>query len=222
MNILCVSPHPDDVEYGIGGILLKLSKFYDITILVNEKYDLVDKTDEYNLKLRRRDCEHASELLGCNIVYFRIDDGIDVISNLLNNIKPDIVFTPFIKDRNQIHKLTSDVIMNAINYISVSKEYSHKIKQLIFYETFSSYHFEADIIIDVSDIYINAKKVLLEHKHGINTLPSLLYKFQLYHQARGFEAACLYGESLLFERSAPYSWKENQEILIEMLSYLFR
>lgn len=35
-------------------------------------------------------------------------------------------------------------------------------------------------------------------------------------------AACLYGESLLFERSAPYSWKENQEILIEMLTYLFR
>lgn len=224
MNIVCVSPHPDDVEYAIGGILYKLAeKGHKITNLINEKFDFEDIHTQEIIELRRGDSIRAAKFISSEVTFFRLDDSINEIANLIRNLKPDILFVPSPHERHPIHKLTYQTMMDAIELAVFTSGGlpGYQVKQIFYYETFSSDIIKPDFIIDVSKVYFKAKKMLEEHKHGIDTLPSLPYKFQLYHQMRGFEASCMYGESLIMEKHAPYSWKENRKIGLYMLAEIF-
>lgn len=224
MNIVCVSPHPDDIEYGIGGILLKLSgENNKITILTNEKYDFENIHTQDTIELRRDDSLRAAEYVSAKVVFFKLDDPLNDIANIIRNLKPEILFIPSCHETHPIHKLTNEVMLNAIDMaaLTFNDVLGYQVNQLFYYETFSSDVIKPNFIIDVSQFYAKAKKMLYEHKHGIEILPSLPYKFQLYHQSRGFESSCMYGESLIMEKRAPYSWKENRKIGLEMLSKIF-
>lgn len=224
MNVVCVSPHPDDIEYGIGGILCKLAeKDHKITILVNEKYDFENIHTQETIELRRDDSVRAANLISGDVIFFNLDDPLNEIANLIRKLQPHIMLIPSCHETHPIHKLTNQVIMNAIEVaVFTSNDVpGYQVNQIFYYETYSSDVIKPDFIIDVTQVYVKAKKMLKEHKHGIEILPSLPYKFQLYHQLRGFEASCMYGESLIMEKHAPYSWKENRKIGLDILTEIF-
>ena len=224
MNIVCVSPHPDDIEYGIGGILFKLAeKEHKITILINEKYDFENIHTQETIELRRDDSIRAANHDSGDVVFFKLDDPLNEIANIIRKLQPQIMIIPSVHETHPIHKLTNQVIMDAIEVavFTFNDVPGYQVNQIFYYETFSSDGFKPDFIIDVSQVYVKAKKMLGEHKHGIEILPSLPYKFQLYHQSRGFEVSCMYGESIIMEKHAPYSWKEYRKVGLEMLSEIF-
>lgn len=224
MNIMCVSPHPDDIEYGMGGVLLKLAeKGHQITILVNEKYDCIDVLSQDVVQLRREDALRAAKHISGKVLFFRIDEPLEEIADYIRKLQPQIMIMPSKHETHPIHKITNIVILDAIKTAVLDhKEHQGvQVKQIFYYETFSTDYFVPDFIIDVSKFYVKAKRMLEEHRYGIETLPSLPYKFQLYHQIRGFEASCMYGESLVMDKQAPYSWKENRAVGLSMLTEIF-
>ena len=224
MKIVGISPHPDDIEYGAGGILVNLSKLgYDITLLVNEKFDKVNLHTEEKILLRKQDTYNAAKHISANVQFFNVDNDLNSLANIFRLLKPDIVFMPSCYETHPIHKLTHMVMSDAIHLATSPSGniQGYQVKQLFYYETYSSSVFCPDFIIDVTRVYVEARKMLSEHIFGIKTLPSLLYKFQLNHQLRGFEASCCYGEALIMDKQGAFSWSENRRIGMDMILSLY-
>jgi len=131
---------------------------------------------------------------------------------------PDIVFLPYSNDSNCIHQ---EVTANFIKALEIARKSNftrtNSVGQLFYYEAYSCVKFEADYIIDVSEVFCEARKILMCHKVGINSLKSLPYKFDIMHQLNGLKCAMPYGEGLMRDKSAQYQWKSNMKLLAEFL-----
>jgi LmbE family N-acetylglucosaminyl deacetylase len=109
MRILAVGAHPDDVELGCGAALALLKKKgHEVFVLVLTKGEASG-----NPKIREKECERSANTLGVDRLFFgglqdtKISDGVETImaiENVINSIKPDIVFAHSAKDGHQDHR----------------------------------------------------------------------------------------------------------------------
>lgn len=219
MKVLAVSPHADDVEFSISGILCKLMEDYEIDILYNTKYDLFDQDNSLGHEERIEEIKDACKLLGAKYEFFSIQDTIEELAKQLLKINPTIIFLPYPNDTNRIHLRVCQLYLDVIEAATKMQDDQNtfNVAQLFYYQSYSSVGFEPDIIVDVTNMYSKARNILLCHKAGIRILPSLIYKFQLLHQINGFGCSCLYGEGLVMDKNSPYCWKNNRRIGIKML-----
>lgn len=214
MNILAVSPHPDDIEYSISGTLLKIKKCIEnvkITVVYNTLYDLVDDQQGFpSYEIRRKEAKMACRLMDAEFKEFSINDSIEKTAGLLLKVMPDFVFVPYPNDYNLIHRDTTEHIIRSIETarrLSASNE--NVVRQLLYYEAYSSIEFTPEFVINMSDTYAAAQKVLMCHKLGINILQSLPYKFQILHQLRGLDCSMPYGEGIIRDHTGQYNWNNN-------------
>lgn len=221
MRILAISPHPDDVEYSISGILLKTRKRIEnvsITIAYNTKYDLGDNDVTKSHDIRKREAKMACRLLNAEYVEYSLNDSLASMAKMILDIMPDIVFLPYSNDSNCIHR---EVTANFIKAIEVARKSNltniNLVGQLFYYEAYSCESFEADYFIDVSEVFCEARKILMCHKVGINSLKSLPYKFDIVHRLNGLKCAMPYGEGFMRDKSTRYQWKSNMMLLAEFL-----
>lgn len=220
MRILAVSPHPDDVEYGIGGILLRAKENqHEITILCNEKMDVIDHPSPDIVEQRKKEALNVADFWQIKYEFFSLNDGLNSIADCIRRIQPQIILLPYFNDFNPIHRETTVVFKDAIFSAQTSTQtYSGLlVSQLFYYETYSTEDFKPDFIIDVTAQYTYARKALKLHTTGIKTLPSLEYKFQLMHQQRGLEGSCHYGEGILRANEYWFNWCMNQKTGIDFL-----
>lgn len=217
MNILVISPHPDDAEYGIGGCLLKLRENNSITILYNTKYDLVDNKYNRNDEARKS-CLH----LNAKYDFFNYEDDIQIISEKILYYKPDVIFLPFYDDLNSVHLETTKKMLLVIENLNIKENNNqYSIKQIIYYETYSSLNFKPSIIFDVSSYYAQSVKLLNFHKEGQETLRTLKYKFELMHKLYGLEIGTMYGEGIFISNHGFNKWKKNRVFLINIVKQLY-
>ena len=112
MNILAFGAHPDDIEIGMGGTLAQFSDAGHNVVgcIATTPPDKVTRTDE---------SKNAAQILGIDIKLMDIDFEelyfsrkiVKTIDEILNNYKPDIIFTHWNKDSHQDHNaLTSGII----------------------------------------------------------------------------------------------------------------
>lgn len=221
MRILAISPHPDDVEYGLAGILLRLRACqHKITVLYNTKYDLYEDAQSISHDARSFDIKNACTMMNAEYGFFSIDDTLSHLASCMVEEEPDIIFLPALHDHNLIHQRVHIRIKETIETARKQNSGNGRfhLHQVFYYETFSSTNFEPNFIADVTKEYALAKRILQAHQIGIQILPSLLYRHQLMHQLRGFECSCLYGEGLQIEQEIPYLWKDNRKVGLQMLS----
>ncbi|MHB8129128.1 MAG: PIG-L deacetylase family protein [Mobilitalea sp.] len=219
MNILAVSPHPDDIEYSISGILLKCRdhiKDLNLTVAYNTKYDLLDSSISETHVIRCNEAQLACKMMKADYMEFSVDDSLDKITAMLKKCAPDILFLPSVDDENAVHRMTTLLIENAVEVMKNTEDV-HLIKQLFYYETYSSINFSPDIILDVTEVFAESKKILLCHKNGINVLKILPYKFQVIHQIRGFGCARPYGEGLKLSSASQFKWYDNFKYYISFI-----
>jgi LmbE family N-acetylglucosaminyl deacetylase len=127
---LAVGAHPDDVELGCGGTLALLKK------KAHEVYILVLTRGEASGDpiVRQRECEQATKTIGADKVFFgslrdmKITEGIETITeieNVINSVKPDMVFSNSQKDQHQDHRNTGLASLSA----------ARKVPKVLLYES---------------------------------------------------------------------------------------
>jgi len=109
MRILAVGAHPDDVELGCGATLaLFKKKGHEVYILV-----LTRGEASGDPKNREKECRMSARALGADKLFFgslqdtKITDGVETImeiDNIIDQVKPHIVFAHSSKDGHQDHR----------------------------------------------------------------------------------------------------------------------
>jgi LmbE family N-acetylglucosaminyl deacetylase len=118
LNILCLGSHPDDIEIGCGGTILRLTEelretqFYWIVLSGNEARSK-EAFDSANLFLRGTTFKKI-DIQNFRGSYFPfVGDRIkDYFEELGRSFSPDVIFTHYRFDAHQDHRIVSDLTWN--------------------------------------------------------------------------------------------------------------
>ena len=156
MKVLAIGCHPDDIEFGCGGTLIKhAEKGDDIYLLV-----LTDGAVGGDPEIRRKEQVAAAQMLGAKEVFwggfedtYLPDDRklIAAIEEVVTKVKPDVIFCNYIYDVHQDHRVASKACLSATRYIH----------EVLYYEVPTTQHFEPEIFVDIG-IVLNKKWNLLK------------------------------------------------------------
>ena len=145
MNILAIGAHPDDIEFGCGGTLLKYSeKGHKVYMLVLSKGDKGG-----DLEVRQKEQENSAQILRVEKLYFgnykdteivQSQKLITEIEDFLKDIKPDFIFVHYFDDTHQDHRNLSDSTISATRYI-------HNV---LFYEGPTTQNFTPNVYVDIT------------------------------------------------------------------------
>ena len=120
--MLCVSPHPDDTELGMGATLNRFrNEFKTVKLLV-----LSNRKDTRKEKHNRRDQKNAAEILGIDdiefyslpIRFFGTQQARDkirlTITQVARRFEPDIIFSTGMAETMQDHQAVTEEIIRVI------------------------------------------------------------------------------------------------------------
>ncbi len=153
MNILAIGAHPDDIEYGCGGTILKLKKkgHNVIFLLATDGENWAGKNKEVRIN---EQMNVMKEFNIESIIRFGLKDGHiktngDVVAKLDAVIREndiDIIFSNNHNDSNQDH----------IELASIVKSSGRLCKNVLLYDTITSTHFTPNVFVDITET-IDAK-----------------------------------------------------------------
>jgi LmbE family N-acetylglucosaminyl deacetylase len=162
MNILAVGAHPDDIEFGCGGSLIKYAdRGHHLFLLIMTEGGLGAPN-----KVRRAEQLDAQEILGVRRIvwgnyedtYLEVNkDVIHQVENVIAEIKPDFIFCHFPDDTHQDHRHLAQVVISATRYI----------RNVLFYEGPTTQNFDPQIFIDISDTLARKIRALEAHRSQI-------------------------------------------------------
>jgi len=163
MNVLAVGPHPDDIEIGCGGTLIKYAqKGHDVYLLVITKGEMGGKGDT-----RREEQLRAAEIMGARDVFwgdFRdtelLDKGnkiIHTVEGFIHSIRPDFIFVNFLDDTHQDHRAVNRAVLSATRYV----------KNVLFYEGPTTNNFTPNVFVDISSVLDKKVAALKAHASQI-------------------------------------------------------
>lgn len=135
MNALVIAAHPDDEVLGCGGTIARLAAeghAVDIAILgegITARFDRREETDPALLRVHRDRARNAGEVLGAREVFlFDLPDNrfdsipiIEVvkrIEGLIEQIRPEVVYTQHGGDLNVDHVVTYRATLTATRPMS--------------------------------------------------------------------------------------------------------
>tara|TARA_Y100000593_G_C4287290_1_gene326234 strand:+ start:522 stop:1211 length:690 start_codon:yes stop_codon:yes gene_type:complete len=114
-RILCLSPHPDDVEYGMIGTMLKYKDtFFDIVVL-SEGGDFDDSTSKSRQEECRKVWEHIDNIKGYFIEDSKFikdkdeDEWVNILENKFDISSYGCIITTSPSDSHFEHKMVSDL-----------------------------------------------------------------------------------------------------------------
>lgn len=157
MKLLAVGAHPDDVELGCGGTLaLYKKKGHEVYVLV-----LTRGEGSGDPTVRQKECEQAAKTIGIDRVFFgrlhdmKVTEGIETImeiENVINSVKPDIVFSNSQRDQHQDHRNTGLASLSA----------ARNVQRILLYESPAAFRdFCPQIYVNI-DSTLNIKLKALE------------------------------------------------------------
>lgn len=143
MKILVIAPHADDEVLGAGATIAKYIKSgHQVYVCISTK-GVMPLFDDETAKRARREILAAHSLLGISHTYF-LDlpaamlesiprhDINGKILNVVNEVKPDIVFIPHFGDMQKDHAIIADASM-----VALRPKYGHRVNEIYAYETLS-------------------------------------------------------------------------------------
>ena len=162
MNILAIGAHPDDIEFGCGGSLIKYAdRGHNLFLLIMTEGGLGAPN-----RIRKAEQLDAQEILGIRRIfwgnyedtYLEVNkDIINQVETVIAEIKPDFIFCHSPDDTHQDHRHLAQVVISATRYI----------QNVLFFEGPTTQNFNPQIFIDISDTIDRKIKALEAHRSQI-------------------------------------------------------
>lgn len=156
MRILAIGAHPDDIELGCGGLLMKSARQgHDIYMYTVTRGEASGDPEERSSELK-----HSAKLIGVNTLWIDKfgDTQLCVGSDLINRIElfvkrsqPDIIFTHSLRDTHHDHRAIAASTVEAGRFVP----------NILSYEIPLTKDFQPQIYYDISDV-LNEKLRLIE------------------------------------------------------------
>ncbi len=183
-NILVVCSHPDDEVLGCGATLDKFKKNYNIhcLYLTNGGSNRTKAAIQNNINTINK----VKKVIGIKQTYRceLPDNEIDKISlltvvklieNVVNKVKPEIIFTHSDKDLNIDHQICNKAVLTACRPTNIN----NFLKKIYFFEilsstewNFKSKRFRPEVFIKISKSNLNSKiKAMKLYKNEIKKFP---------------------------------------------------
>lgn len=184
LRALVLAPHPDDDAFGLGGTIKKMATAGTAVTVVyfcdgSSGGKEGSGKDESLIFQRKTEAEKAAKVLGVKeLVFWGYPDGklasgtsvIRALQDLLEKIKPEIIFLPSFLDNHGDHRVTNEIFINAVGGLlkpATFEVWAYEIWTPIFINR----------LVDIS-LYIKTKNEAISCHHS-----------QL--EARGYEKAML-------------------------------
>jgi LmbE family N-acetylglucosaminyl deacetylase len=202
MKVLVIAPHPDDEVIGAGGTIVKHVQHGDeVHLCVVTKAYVPDWSEEI-IKEKRREVIAASKILGikditfCDLPTVKLDtipqkELNKAISDTVNAVKPDIVYTTHKGDLHNDHRLVFEATM-----VAVRPTPKNFVKRLLSYELPSSTDlappfldraFMPNVYVEISDVLETKIEAMSMYKTELREYPNprSLEGLRIYAKRRG-------------------------------------
>ncbi|WP_457601071.1 PIG-L deacetylase family protein [Hydrogenivirga sp.] len=189
-TVLVVVAHPDDEVLGCGGTIAKLVKdnYRTFTLILGE--GITSRDSERRRKVREEEIKElkacalrANKILGVeDIFFFDLPDNrfdtvpflniVKIVEEVINRIKPSVVFTHHRNDLNIDHRITYKAVITAARPMQ-----GCPVKEIYSCEVLSSTEwnypisFSPNYFVDISDTLDIKLKAMKEYKQELREYP---------------------------------------------------
>ena len=162
VNILAIGAHPDDIEFGCGGTLIKYAqKGHRLFLLVLTEGGLgAESSKRVAEQMDSKKIMGAEEIFwgGYKDTHLVVDtELIGKIENVIKEVKPDFIFCSFPDDTHQDHRHLAQAIMSATRYI----------RNVLFYEGPTTQNFKPHVFVDIADSLNKKIQALKAHRSQV-------------------------------------------------------
>jgi LmbE family N-acetylglucosaminyl deacetylase len=161
-TILAIGAHPDDIEFGCGGTLIKYTeRGHRLFLHIMTEGGLGAETST-----RVEEQMASKAILGAEDIFWGgyedthlvVDiELIGKIEKVIKKVKPDFIFCSYPEDTHQDHRHLSQAVMSATRYI----------RNVLFYEGPTTQNFKPHVFVDISDTLDKKIKALKAHKSQV-------------------------------------------------------
>jgi LmbE family N-acetylglucosaminyl deacetylase len=165
VNILAIGAHPDDIEFGCGGTLIKYAqKGHGVHLLVMTDGERGGEPAE-----KRREQEAAAKALGAQQLfwggYHETELALDRVviqklESVLHRVRPDLIIGPFGDDTHPDRRNLAAAVTSA----------SRSTRNVLFYEGPTTANFTPSVYVDITAVLDRKLEALRAHaSHGLRT-----------------------------------------------------
>jgi len=199
-RVLAIGAHPDDIEIGCSGTLMKLADRGDQVFL----YIATKGERGGDPEVREREAERSAEKMGAREILWggfidcEIPHGLPLIQGLedaIQQVKPDMLFVHGPEDTHQDHRGLADAAQSA----------ARRVPNFLFYESPTTLHFMPSVYCNIESTITRKIELLETHfsqvaRTNIEGLP-ITDIARAAAIRRGIEVYCRYAEGFLPTRT---------------------
>lgn len=163
MNILALGCHPDDIEFGCGGTLIKYARS-------GHRIHMMVMTEGHaggDRQVRRAEQEKAADLLRCEKLFWggyldtEVPVGQTIIQRLeevVADVEPAFIFVHHRDDTHQDHRNLAQATITATRYS----------RNVLFYEGPTTQTFTPSVFVDISRVMDEKVRALEAHASQVD------------------------------------------------------
>jgi LmbE family N-acetylglucosaminyl deacetylase len=190
MRILAVSPHPDDVDVGCAGFLIRAHRaghYVDLLVVTNgESGGRAERRRvEQIAAARAYNSQGIVHWLGLPDTTLIVDRAlVETFEVKLTTSDPDLILIPHGEDTHQDHRAVHEAVMSAARYRP----------NVLAYETPTSIAFAPELYVDVTDVWDRKLAAVQAHISQIDKPRNIVSFVQATSAFRGWHARTSHAE----------------------------
>ncbi len=182
-KILAFGAHPDDVEFGATGLLIKeIEGGAEVKIVV---CSLGEAGTNGTPESRKKEAQSAAKHIGAEFEYINLGGDCHIedntksrikIAEIIRKWKPDIVLAPSLSENQHPDHTALAQIVRASSRLArygglkeLKKLPTHTVDSLYYYPSSAEFDKKPDIVIDVSEQYSKWVEAMEIHKSQMKT-----------------------------------------------------
>lgn len=224
LNVLVISPHPDDTEIGCGGTIAKYAaqghKVY-IAVATNGNAGHVSIAPDELAKIRQEEARASAAVIGAELIWMGFDDEFLIndretriaFIELIRQCKADIILTTAPNDYHPDHRMLSEIVSDAsftasLPLVRTKSEAVTKVPPIFNYDTVLGIDFLPEEYVDISEHMDKKLEMISQHRSQLGFMLNyygmdMVEHYKVISRFRGLQAGVEYAEGFRVVRGYP-------------------